>query len=164
MRQTALMVCGRSFQLGFPPIMHQSALRESLWKFPVDGFTSPIVWMGYESKIWGLPSPKPMLIAIYFYSCFICANYFTVLYTLFYHLVYRSGFLRKPLEQTMDSAFTEGNAKSIVQGLFHSGKRQLLARVKVSHKRFHFFLQCFKASYEYFDFQAMKVQKLKVST
>jgi len=59
--------------------------------------------------------------------------------SLFYHLVYRSSFLRKPLEQTMDSAFTDGKAKSIVQGLFHPGKRQLLARVKVSDKRFHFF-------------------------
>jgi len=67
--------------------------------------------MGYIGEFMGLPSPKQMLETIDLYSGFIGANHFTILDTLLYHLIYRSGFLRKPTEQAMDPTFTNRNAQ-----------------------------------------------------
>src|SRR5680860_761318 len=95
--------------------------------------------MGYIGEFVGLPSPKQMLATIDLHPGFIGANHFTILDMLLYHLIYGSGFLRKPTEQTMNPTFTNRNAKSIVQGFFQPGKGQVLASVKVGNKCFNIF-------------------------
>src|SRR5665648_155825 len=95
--------------------------------------------MGYIGKKGILPSPKQMLATIDLQSSFIGANHLTILDALLYHFIYWSGFLRKPTEQTMNPTFTNRNPKSIVQGFFQPGKRQILAGVKVGNKCFNIF-------------------------
>jgi len=70
--------------------------------------------MGDIGKKGNFPSPKQMLTTIDLHSGFIGANHFMILPALLYHLIYRSGFFRKPAEQTMNPTFTDRNAKDII--------------------------------------------------
>src|ERR1700677_5078195 len=93
--------------------------------------------MHNKSKVIILPCPYPVILTVYSYTCFVCANKSALADTVFYQLVIWQCFLCNPCQHIVDTAHAYGQVHHICKQFFHPFIWQILPCMKVSYESLH---------------------------
>ena len=139
MCRTQLMFLYRGLKVCFPAIMNKYSFLRDFAHIFINRSCPPIGRSDNISSTIVLPCPEPMLFPIDFYTRFICANNPATQYILPDYFVGINTFRCQPVQQAMQSPFTNLNCKDVIQHFLKSFERKVLSDTKIANERFNTF-------------------------
>ena len=139
MRRTQLMFIYRCLKMCFPAIMNKYSLLRNSAHIIINRSSSPVGRSSNESGKLVLPCPEPILFPIDFHSSFVSTNNLGIHYTLPDHFIRISTLECQPVQQIMQSSFTNWSCKQIMQHFLKPFKWHILSDAQITDKGFDVF-------------------------
>ena len=139
MRSAQLVLVYRRLKMCFPAIMNKYSLLRYSAHILVNRRSSPVGRSSNESGTLVLPCPEPILFPIDFHPRFISADNLGIQNSLPDHFISINTFGCQPVQQTMQSSFTNWNCKQIMQHFLKPFKWHVLSDAQITDERFNIF-------------------------
>ncbi len=139
MSRAQLMFHRRGLKVSFPAIVNKYSFLRYFAHIFINRSCSPVGRSRNISSTIVLPCLEPMLFRIDFYTRFVCANNPAMQYTLPDHFIGINTFRCQPVQQPMQSPFTNRNRKDVIHHFLKSFERKILSDVKITNESFNIF-------------------------
>ena len=134
-----LMRLYRGLKMSFPAIMNKYSFPGYSTHIFINSGRPTIGRSGNKSSAFILPCPKPILFTIDFHPRFVCADNPAVKYFPAYHFIAGNTFRCQPVQQTMQTPFTNLNRKDVIEHFLKSFEREVLSYTEIANKSFNIF-------------------------